>query len=891
MKFAVLFAALFTSGLLSAQTEDRFDLSTFNPQYLEHLVKIGVDEVRKKHDCSPLVNDSILFVASQHHANYMTRLGRLTHKETDSVQTKTPQLRAEFFGAENYNVGENVLYVPYNSKIKSKKGKKFDTHTYQGIADAMVDSWVNSPGHFKNIITKDYQITGLSVSIDPAKGRIYACQKFAKVDFKFHFEENKEFFNFSEYIPPPIISSFDGIPNELIKHNYPFKLRHDKPDKCASCEALETEKPHISLRVERNKFILKVEDSEYVRKMIRDRKDGFAVEIVTYEDYMCGNPEYYTKPSRRNQQLKLNGFTLEPLYRKELFKGYKKRKKKKDVRFVKYIFRKDSVSFFRRFGQYKTDRYSSKYFEISLGKVPKDIGYFNHNLVYIQNKQICDIDYFTSFCGELYSDYQESDFIPLKSKRAYRFYPIEKISNFTIPFEQGKVTFTDDDIEPFISSIGDLKYNIDSIEIHAYASIEGDSIINERLQQQRAQNIANLIQSRQTNSIKLSVLTSTDWYGFTSNANKSSRWKFLASKSSTEIQEYLKTNDPTPLEPLLAPTRRGDIRIYATIPVDEKNYAFLIKHENEDLLSQLQNEKLPKKRDSLLRYIEALYEFSHYLVNVDSLDVKELAKFKLPEKTKSSPKLIQQQILYGYEFEEVFKSLNSNWNRRTASNIDWLIKTKRTNELLPEFLYLTAKLKTEGFKTTPPKKQEQVQEVLDIMSNLHDSYEIDSAFKKNLDRVNFDLNVMLLNKIFTQGSDPLASGMDASKCIAQLYQYYQKHDEMTDSIALALAKCAVHYSELQSAAEMLEPIATSDSILAYYMPLSWNHPSEKEWAEYYTYLIQLSYSMNIDTWCNMFMNDCQIPFQAFDHEALRNRFCEECQERNKTILKMKNNED
>ena len=363
MKFAVLFAALFIFGLLSAQTEDRFDLSNFNSQYLEHLVKTGVDEVRKKHNCEPLVNDSILFVASEHHANYMTRLGRLTHKETDSIQTKTPQLRAEFFGAENYNVGENVLYVPYNSKVKNKKGKKFDTHTYQGIADAMVDSWVNSPGHFKNMITKDYQITGLSVSIDPAKGRIYACQKFAKVDFKFHFEENKELFNFSEYIPPPIISSFDGIPNELIEqHKYPFKLRHNKLEKCATCEALEKDKPHITLRIERNKFILKVENSEYVQKLIRDPKDGFAVEIVSYDDYMCGNPAYFTKPSRRNGQLRLNGFTLEPLYRKDLFKGYKKRKKKKEVKFLKYIFRKDSVSFFRRFGQYKSDKYSSKYF-------------------------------------------------------------------------------------------------------------------------------------------------------------------------------------------------------------------------------------------------------------------------------------------------------------------------------------------------------------------------------------------------------------------------------------------------------------------------------------------------------------------------------------------------
>ncbi|MDG1332674.1 MAG: CAP domain-containing protein [Crocinitomicaceae bacterium] len=889
MKLVLLLSALFISGLLSAQTEDRFDLSTFNKQYLEHLVKTRIDAIRAKHDCEALVNDSILYVASDHHAQYMQRKKRITHNETDSVLTKTPQLRAEYFGAENYRVGENVLYVPYNSKVKSKKEKKFDTHTYQGIADAMVDSWVNSPGHFKNIITKDYQITGLSVSIDPIKERIYACQKFAKVDFKFRFEENKEFFNFSEYIPPPVISSFDGIPNQLIEHKYPFKLRHDKLEQCATCDAVEPEKPYLTLRIERNKFILKVENSEYVQKLIRDRKDGFTVEIVEYEDYMCGNPEYYMKPSRRNGQLKLNGFTLEPLYRKDLFKGYKKRKKKKDVRFLKYIFRKDSVSFFRRFGQYKSDKYSSQYFEITLGKVPKDIGYYAHNLVYIQNKQICDIDYFTSFCGELYSDYQESEFIPLKSKRAYEFYPIKEISNFTIPFEQGQVTFTDDDIEPFLSSIGKLKFNIDSIDIHAYASIEGDSIINGRLQQQRAQNIANLIQSRQAKPIKLSVLTSTDWLGFTTNASKSRRWKFLASKTSTELDEYLKKNDPTELEALLAPTRRGDIRIYATIPVAEENYPFLIQKENNRLLTELITEANTKKKDSLLGYIEALYEFAHYMVSSDSLAIEELVKFKFPEKSKSTFKLVQQFLLYGFEYEEEF-SRRPDWKKRSNSDFDWLLKTVvNKKDFYPELLLQVARLRTEKFKLKPPSKQIQIQETFDIMSLLRNAYDVDSAFRKNIDQVNFDLNVMLLNNIFTQSADPLENGMDAAKSISQLYEYYIKHDELTDSIAIALAKCAVHYSEMYAAIGMLEPHAKSDSIVEYLMQLSWNHSSDEQWQDYYERLLALSYTMNIDTWCNMFMGDCKIPFQAFDHEELRNRFCEECMERSVFLQKLKDN--
>lgn len=887
MKFllAVLFIALLPQ--LNAQ-EDRFDAYNFNKKYLEHLVKIGVDDVRKKYNCEVLVNDSILYVASDHHARYMHEKKRLTHNEVDLAATKTPQLRAEHFGAKNYSVGENVLYVPFNSEVVSKKGKKFDTHTYQGIASAMVDSWVNSPGHFKNIITPDYQITGVSVAIDPETGRIYACQKFAKVAFQFQFEENKEFFNYSEYVPPPVVSSFDDIPNQLLEnHTYPYKLKHNKLEKCAPCTALEAEKPHITLRVERNQFILKVENSEYVQQLIRDPNDGFAVEIVSFDDYMCGNPAYYTKPSRRNEQLQLNGFTLEPLYRNDLLKGYKKRKMKKEVKYLPYIFRKDSTSFFRRFGQYKTDRYSSEYFEISLGKVPKNVNYWNHNLVYIQNKQICDIDYFTSFCGEIYSDYQESAFIPLQSKRAYVFFPKMEMSDFTVPFEQGKVDFTEEDIAPLLASFGELKFNIDSIEIHAYASVEGDSLINERLQQQRAQNITRLIQSRQEKAIKLSVLTSTDWYGFTTNAAKSAKWKFLANQTSSEIDAYLKSHDVSELEPLLAPTRRGDVRLYATIPLDQKNYPFLIRNENKRLLDALNYEQLPDKQDSLLRYLEALYEFAHYLVKQDSLSGEELAKFQVPNASKSSPKLIQQHLLYGFEFEDAFSRFNASWKQQHVTSMNqFQQKYQHSKEMLPEFLYQFIRLRVNSFKQKPPMEQEQVQLLLDLMRKLQSSYEVDTVFRKNIDRLNFDLNVMLLNEVFPNNADLMGSGHDAAKSVAQLYAYYKKYDELSDSIMIALAKCAVQFGDINTAVQLLEPHVDSDETMAYFMQLSWNHSSEEAWATYYEQLIELNKTMDADTWCNLFMGDCHIPFQAFDHEELRNTFCESCMDRNKEILRM-----
>lgn len=392
--FLLIFICLFYN-LLAQSPQDLINQNNLNEKYLEHLTKIKIDSVRQKHNCKILINDSILFVASKHHAKYMAENSILSHFENKKLETKTPQLRAEYYGAERYGVGENVIKIPLQGSLKDKKGKIINIKTYEDLANIIVVGWINSSGHFKNMITPMYQITG--VAIWKNKTTLYACQKFAKVYYKFNFEESKTFFSYSTYQSPKPINSFEGIENKLLDIKYPHDLKHDKPEKCQTCLERMTSRPYLTLRLEGKSFILKIENSQYVKDIIRNKKDGFAVEIVEYQDYACGNPEYYTKPSRRNGQSKLNGKVLKPLYRDELFKGYKRRKKNKKIKFLKYLFNAKGVPFFKRFSQYKIDAYDSKYFEISLGRIPKDIdGYWNYNLVTIQDNQICHIQYFRS---------------------------------------------------------------------------------------------------------------------------------------------------------------------------------------------------------------------------------------------------------------------------------------------------------------------------------------------------------------------------------------------------------------------------------------------------------------------------------------------------------------
>jgi uncharacterized protein YkwD len=148
-----------------------------NKPYLEHLIKTKIDSVRNKHKIEILKSDSILYLASQHHAKYMMENNTLTHAEKNS-KMKNPLLRAEHFGAQNYLVGENVAFTYMHIPMKDKKGKKYSNETYEELANDFINMWINSQGHFANMIKPDYSLTAIAIAIDEKTNKIYAVQFF-----------------------------------------------------------------------------------------------------------------------------------------------------------------------------------------------------------------------------------------------------------------------------------------------------------------------------------------------------------------------------------------------------------------------------------------------------------------------------------------------------------------------------------------------------------------------------------------------------------------------------------------------------------------------------------------------------------------------------------------
>ena len=124
--FSLLILFLISVSGFAQSPSSQIRKESLNKPFLEHLIKSKVDSLRLVNNCKSLANDSLLQVAANHHSAYMSEYARMTHQETEFPHTKTPQNRAEYFGAKNYFVGENVAKI---SRVES---------SYEQLANAIL---------------------------------------------------------------------------------------------------------------------------------------------------------------------------------------------------------------------------------------------------------------------------------------------------------------------------------------------------------------------------------------------------------------------------------------------------------------------------------------------------------------------------------------------------------------------------------------------------------------------------------------------------------------------------------------------------------------------------------------------------------------------------------
>jgi len=172
-RFILVAFSIFLS--LNHSYSQKIDIHDFNYQYLEYLIKTGIDSLRQIEDLKPLHHDSILYLAAKDHASYMLGTNVLSHEQRDIPERETPHDRINYYGGNYSRTGENIafthIYLPVESGRSTGESNIIDD--YRSLASSFVEGWKNSPGHYRNIVTSEFNITGVTVSYNPLTQKIF----------------------------------------------------------------------------------------------------------------------------------------------------------------------------------------------------------------------------------------------------------------------------------------------------------------------------------------------------------------------------------------------------------------------------------------------------------------------------------------------------------------------------------------------------------------------------------------------------------------------------------------------------------------------------------------------------------------------------------------------
>jgi hypothetical protein len=606
-----------------------------------------------------------------------------------------------------------------------------------------------------------------------------------------------------------------------------FDIKNPDKDyykKCDDCiELMKNKPPEIQFGIQKdlsNELYFVVTHKEWYNEMFKKGSDGIAIDIVKKDRYSCDNKEL-------NKKSMFRGDLQKPIYSKELKKRMLQSENGEVV--------------------------------IKLGKIPKK--YLDEevefNIVIIKNKYLC---YYNNFYDlksyrwgllelGMYMDTLTYKSEYNKSVSAQEKYILShKTLRFEIPFEKNKSTYSSEDIQPLYDSLRLTDYNIRKITIRAFSSVEGNSIRNIELQNERANSIVNALQKFQKPTIENEITVSENWVEFLTDIVYS-KYSSFSELSKEQIKEKLKNKSiAKELEPQLKNHRKAIVILelqkknkYGEIPASELLELFQksISEKNLEQAIEIQNSLFDKVRNQ-----EVPTSF------VDKLEIPEQSEFGLLKNKNTIFKYLLNKT-------DVYESL---------------LELKKLEDLLPKdghIKYNIASMKFKvwllGDQAVDPvnfKKEITALKYYGISNNL-------------VKRMLINYNIVMCE--YYMMSNDFRNKDRSLRYIHQNYKYLP----LTDSDYLSLAQYFSSYSKYDWSKKLLlskvKSINVDEDLLFYYLNLTLIDDKITKRSDYRTIMLN-AININKERFCDLFdpYGEGGITFQLLENDYLRKTYCENC---------------
>jgi hypothetical protein len=602
------------------------------------------------------------------------------------------------------------------------------------------------------------------------------------------------------------------------RENYDIKIPRDMGKACGEFYGTLNAMPfdvRFSTFIRGDSVLLTHSDADWFWKLVPDKNDGIAVDLVFREQYACDNIQRMVNSGTHR------GFLLPPLYRDNI--------------------RRNLL------------RVAPGYIAVYAGKVPPSWPTDNleANYLLINNKNACyysnvvSLDYhgWALLKTGLYYDTLGTD------KLREKFQEVSKTLHFVIPFEKDKWEYRDADIRPLYDSLKLTDYAIKAIRIHAYTSVEGSTERNQMLQTRRAESIVRSLQSFQPEHLESSVQASENWVEFL-NDIAGTPFANLASQSKEETKERLRAPDLLlKMEPILRKHRKAIVELDL-----EKRISYLTSSPAD--LKKFFGQQLAEKNLEEALYLQQII---FYRIGKHELPAAFLDELNVPEGVENGSLLINNA---SFRFEQLDHDVAT--GIRVFEKLDLMLKNN------PKIKYNLCALKLQAWLTAPrsvdfitlKKEIESLRRrgipdasVRRLQINYYIILSDIQLSEKNYQAKNQSI------KFIYDSYKPLRL-QDADLLNLAKYFSYNSRFEWAESI-------------LQPRTKALE---ASEDLLFYYLNLTLFEEKNTKNNSYRAVMLN-AINVNHDRFCTLFNSRKKggITFQLLNDPYLKKTYCENCQ--------------
>ncbi|MCB0449888.1 MAG: hypothetical protein KDC97_07195 [Confluentibacter sp.] len=595
---------------------------------------------------------------------------------------------------------------------------------------------------------------------------------------------------------------------------------NDRDVVCQQCTQTFAQKPkevQFSVVRENDNLYFQVNDKAWFNQLFKNPTDGIAVDVVSKERYGCleirlGNPQ-------------IKGELLKPIYTTNLKNGLKP--------------------------------YANQLFRVFVGKIPNTLinKELEFNILFLTNNNLCrynTIYHLESYPWDLLDMGMYLDSLTYNPKKVKPimdegFVMKYKTLKFKIPFKKNKSEYSQQDIKPIYDSLRLTDYNIKTIKIKAYSSVEGSVERNLELQQQRANSIVAALQSFQKPTIKTDVSSSENWVEFLNDIKGTphDNFKNLTKK---EIKVKLDANLSNALEPILKHHRKALLELELEKKDTYKNMT------PDVLLAQFHTAITSQELEKAMEIQNSIFE----KIKEKEITPDFLRKMEIPK---------QSKFVKIFNKNAAFRSMQD--VRQSLIVYNELLELEKLAPNNGEVKYNIAAIKiilwrNKAVEVEPNKLISQI--------NALKNYKIDASL---IDRMLVNIHIIKAETLMQQ-----RDYANKDKSVAFINSTY-KNFPLSDYDYLSLAQFFSYYTNTDLSVKLLENKAKSididEDLLFYYLNLTLIDKQLTQDENYRTIMLN-AININKARFCKLFnsIDTGGVTFQLLEDDYLSDTYCENC---------------